>query len=185
MFPSETLCHIWDLWGFPDIFLMEQLPQSYRFHVKLTRLSISPKCLFAWFPICSTHPSASYLKLGITNCWVSSRHVFSCWNVHLEDRTYWGWMFLQMTQAAPIYWMLSRHLVDISCSIILFSAPFVMISRQAKTMISHINLVTPTKAVSQGLFPVFIWILLCVHSLITDLCCTAFLSLHLRNSIHR
>lgn len=65
-------------------------------------------------------------------------------------------MFLQMIQAAPIYWMLSSHLVDISCSIILFSAPIVMISRQAKTVISHINLVTLTEAVSQGLFPVFI-----------------------------
>jgi len=66
------LCHVGNLWGFPDIFLVEELPQSFRllsrkgFYAKLTvSLSILPKPVLAWFVVFSTHPSGYFLKLNI------------------------------------------------------------------------------------------------------------------------
>lgn len=94
VFPGQTLCRVSHQGAFQAFSWWNSCFRATDPTKLKTKLSSSPKRLFAWFPNCSTN----FLQLGVTSCCGSSRDVL-CWCTVL-DRHCWGQMLLQMIQAA-------------------------------------------------------------------------------------
>lgn len=170
VFPGQTLCRVSHQGAFQAFSWWNSCFRATDPTKLKTKLSSSPKCLFAWFP----NRSTNFLQLGVTSCCGSSRDVL-CWCTVL-DRHCWGQMLLQMIQAAHSVGYLGTSYAPISFSIALCSAPVIMHGKQAKNTTSLRHPATPTDDVSQGLSCFWVNAAACVPSLTADM---TFLYLHL------